>query len=75
MDGVNHIGTDDIYFIVITNKFRTQYQCILSLFFTHTKLGAVSIRKTVLPDMAIPMLKIRRPNGRLIFNMEIAIRR
>ena len=33
--------------------------------------GAVSIRKTVLPGMAIPMLKIRR----LIFNMEIAIRR
>ena len=32
--------------------------------------GAVSIRKTVLPGMAIPMLKIRRPNGRLIFNME-----
>ena len=40
-----------------------------------TDLGAVSIRKTVLPGMAIPMLKIRRPNGRLIFNMEIAIRR
>ena len=38
-------------------------------------LVAVSIRKTVLPGMAIPMLKIRRPNGRLIFNMEIAIRR
>ena len=38
-------------------------------------LGAVSIRKTVLPGVAIPMLKIRRPNGRLIFNMEIAIRR
>ena len=38
-------------------------------------LGAVSIRKTVLPGMAIPMLKIRRPTGRLIFNMEIAIRR
>ena len=37
--------------------------------------GAVSIRKTVLPGMAIPMLKIRRPNGRLIFNMEIPIRR
>ena len=35
--------------------------------------GTVSIRKTVLPAMAIPMLKIRRPNGRLIFNMEIAI--
>ena len=39
------------------------------------KQGAVSIRKTVLPGMAIPMLKIRRPNGRLIFNMEIAIRK
>ena len=39
------------------------------------ELGGVSIRKTVLPGMAIPMLKIRRPNGRLIFNMEIAIRR
>ena len=38
-------------------------------------LGAVSIRKTVLPGMTIPMLKIRRPNGRLIFNMEITIRR
>ena len=42
---------------------------------TDHHLGAVSIRKTVLPGMAIPMLKIRRPNGRLIFNMEIAIRR
>ena len=41
----------------------------------HGGLGAVSIRKTVLPGMAIPTLKIRRPNGRLIFNMEIAIRR
>ena len=41
----------------------------------HRFLGAVSIRKTVLPGMAIPMLKIRRPNGRLIFNMEIALRR
>ena len=35
--------------------------------------GAVSIRKTVLPGVAIPMLKIRRPNGRLIFNIGIAI--
>ena len=42
---------------------------------TQRDQGAVSIRKTVLPGMAIPMLKIRRPNGRLIFNMEIAIRR
>ena len=43
--------------------------------YIHKHLGAVSIRQTVLPGMAIPMLKIRRPNGRLIFNMEIAIRR
>ena len=38
-------------------------------------LGVVSIRKTVLPGVAIPMLKIRRPNGRLIFNIGIAIPR
>ena len=37
--------------------------------------GTVSIRKAVLPGMAIPILKIRRPNGRLIFKMEIVIRR
>ena len=37
--------------------------------------GTVSIRKTVLPGVAIPMLKIRRPNGRLIFNIGIAIPR
>ena len=48
---------------------------IWSISYNHIALGAVSIRKTVLPGMAIPMLKIRRPNGRLIFNMEIAIRR
>ena len=48
---------------------QVQYKTDESL----TLLGAVSIRKTVLPGMAIPMLKIRRPNGRLIFNMEIAI--
>ena len=46
-----------------------------TLFAFASNQGAVSIRKTVLPGMAIPMLKIRRPNGRLIFNMEIAIRR
>ena len=46
-----------------------------SIWHQSVDLGAVSIRKTVLPGMAIPMLKIRRPNGRLIFNMEIAIRR
>ena len=32
-------------------------------------------KKDGLAGMAIPMLKIRRPNGRLIFDMEIAIRR
>ena len=58
----------NIYFILlpdipVANEFNNHIQ------------GAVSIRKTVLPGMAIPMLKIRRPNGRLIFNMEIAIRR
>ena len=36
------------------------------LTYSSGSLGAVSIRKTVLPGMAIPMLKIRRPNGRLI---------
>ena len=41
--------------------------------FCRWKQGAVSIRKTVLLGMAIPMLKIRRPTGRLIFNMGIAI--
>ena len=46
--------------------------CVLHVYVDQ---GAVSIRKTVLPGVAIPMLKIRRPNGRLIFNMEIAIRR
>ena len=58
-----HVGynVSGIYFPMKINRMRNQ--------------GAVSIRKTVLPGMAIPMLKIRRPNGRLIFNMEIAIRR
>ena len=50
-------------------------ESILILFMVMGFQGAVSIRKTVLPGMAIPMLKIRRPNGRLIFNMEITIRR
>ena len=60
---------DKIHF----KKFVSQIK--FKCFFSHCPLGAVSIRKTVLPGMAIPMLKIRRPNGRLIFNMEIAIRR
>ena len=49
--------------------------CTIRIIMMWIALVAVSIRKTVLPGMAIPMLKIRRPNGRLIFNMEITIRR
>ena len=52
---------------------QIQIQCQQGL--DDQQLGSVSIRKMVLPGMAIAMLKIRRPNGRLIFNMEIAIRR
>ena len=62
---------DLIYlFLRQTVKYQLTSVCVEAAF-----QGAVSIRKTVLPGMAIPMLKIRRPNGRLIFNMEIAIRR
>ena len=58
-----------LWFRMSTIPYLTQY-------LRHwPNLGAVSIRKTVFPGMAIPMLKIRRPSGRLIFNMEIAIRR
>ena len=39
------------------------------------RFGLWPLWPVTLPGMAIPMLKIRRPNGRLIFNMEIAIRR
>ena len=44
-----------------------------TILYTERVLGAVSIRKTILLGMAIPMLKIRRPTGRLIFNMGIPI--
>ena len=58
------------------HEFRRPWELIKQLSYSHMNhQGAVSIRKTVLPGMAIPMLKIRRPNGRLIFNMEIAILR
>ena len=57
---------------IVDNPYRARIE--LSRF-NEANIMAVSIRKTVLPGMAIPMLKIRRPNGRLIFNMEIAIRR
>ena len=59
--------------LYVVNKAKLNEYCF-NLFCSGDQ-GAVSIRKTVLPGMAIPMLKIRRPNGRLIFNMEIAIRR
>ena len=58
-----------------TSPLWTSYGASFLSFLGANYQGAVSIRKTVLPGMAIPMLKIRRPNGRLIFNMEIAIRR
>ena len=64
--------------LYVQNQFEEtqKYIWLPILIVNHNRtLGAVSIRKTVLPGMAIPMLKIRRPNGRLIFNMEIAIRR
>ena len=78
----HYVGPSDIHglacvIIVVayrleSDRFLLRNMCV---WFWHKLLGAVSIRKTVLPGMAIPMLKIRRPNGRLIFNMEIAIRR
>ena len=58
-----------------TSNYIQQYMWEIIVIPCPGYLEAVSIRKTVLPGMAIPMLKIRRPNGRLIFNMEIAIRR
>ena len=60
-----------------SHQFRQGPPCPPSIrerLLNHWGQGSVSIRKTVLPGMAIPMLKIRRPNGRLIFHMEIAIR-
>ena len=57
----------------VSRDFRGSQRCFVNK--AYSLQGAVSIRKTVLPGVAIPMLKIRRPNGRLIFNMEIAIRR
>ena len=67
------IGWLVIYWMV---GFKVSTECIpREIMNNEREQGAVSIRKTVLPGMAIPMLKIRRHNGRLIFNMEIAIRR
>ena len=62
-----------IFMILLTSW--CEFLCVtnITLLYWNNPLGAVSIRKMVLPGMAIPMLKIRRPNDRLIFNMEIAI--
>ena len=59
----------------VTRKMFPFDDVIMVHFAVSRNLGAVSIRKTVLPGVAIPMLKIRRPNGRLIFNIGIAIPR
>ena len=74
-------GDDELLDILLDrlNRFAVNHifpdNCFHGSVYIWWHQGAVSIRKTVLPGMAIPMLKIRRPNGRLIFNMEIAIRR
>ena len=64
-----------MYATISLNESRNKLQIDLNENEILEQQGAVSIRNTVLPGMAIPMLKIRRPNGRLIFNMEIIIRR
>ena len=61
-----HDGSCDVTIMFLLKCFQETWMCLQ---------GAVSIRKTVLPGMAIPMLKIRRPNGRLIFNIGITIPR
>ena len=68
-------GCDEDHNVCYTTWKVICKQIITNTTHDNDNRGAVSIRKTVLPGMAIPMLKIRRPNGRLIFNMEIAIRR
>ena len=71
-----HVNRWQIYAVYFCRQpTKIPPEVMLAQMYKKRNLGAVSIRKTVLPGMAIPMLKIRRPNGRLIFNMEIAIRR
>ena len=75
------LGVDSTLQVILNFHFKILFICIVFASFKYLwdmqkrNQGAVSIRKTVLPGMAIPMLKIRLPNGRLIFNMEIARRR
>ena len=72
---LNHCQPGYLNKIIRESKDLTYNNLAVILVMAWCHQGAVSIRKTVLPGMAIPMLKIRRPYGRLIFNMEIAIRR
>ena len=72
---VTYCCTDTALIICFYMVSDVQFKQVKIIFQFERHQGAVSIRKTVLPGMAIPMLKIRRPNGRLIFNMEITIRR
>ena len=69
----NIVESDTIDRLLRKGIYQFDFSKVFLRSLTHQ--GAVSMRKTVLPGIAIPMLKIRRPNGRLIFNMEIAIRR
>ena len=60
----------------ISNTFTSEIGTIIYTFTVPLKvrhLGAVSIYRPSYLRMAISMLKIRRPLGRLIFNMGIAI--
>ena len=67
-----HVDANKYFSGNIVNTIETSL-LLVSLPVYIGKQGAVSIRKTVLPGMAIPLIKIRRPNGRLIFNMGIPI--
>ena len=64
-----------VFFVLSVNQLYEQTARLSRDWRRHDAQGDVSIRKTVLPGMVISMLKIRRPSGRLIFNMEITIRR
>ena len=75
-NGLSDANYYTIWIMTITLMMTTMTKTTMEMMIVSGNAqGAVSIRKTVFPGMAIPMLKIRRPNGRLIFNMEIAIRR
>ena len=71
-----HLGLMFYVFEFQCAQVRFAHMCTYATYWVMTNdLRCVSIRKTVLPGMRISMLKVRRPNGRLIFNMEITIPR